>query len=122
MASNKYWFARRFPVGHPRKAMGPVSQEGWRVVGAFAVALVAGILMFMFLATNGEVFWGVTSGVVVIGGMTTAFLLLTWLRGDHERTVEDYRNGNGRNASTTSSLNMMSGPDAPKGTPNSGAS
>jgi Na+/melibiose symporter-like transporter len=103
MANNKYWFARRFPVGHPRRAMSPVSQEGWRVVGAFAVALVAGILMLMFLATNGQVFWGVTISVVIIGAMSIAFVVLANVRGDHERTVEDYRNGNGRNAPPSAS-------------------
>ncbi len=32
---SRYWFARRFPVGHPRNAMAPVSTEGF--VTRFAV-------------------------------------------------------------------------------------
>ncbi len=93
MAEQKYWFARRFPVGHPRNAMAPVSQEGWWVVWVFVAAMAVGALGLIFLGLNGQIVSGIAMFVVMAllgGGM---FIGMAQTRGDKGRTVEDYRAG-----------------------------
>lgn len=94
----KYWFARRFPVGHRRNAMGPVSPEGWRVTGVFVMSVVAGMIGGFLLLTSGSPLLGLALFVVLsaLGGL--AFVVISARRGDRERTIEDYRSGLGRNA------------------------
>ena len=41
----EYWFARRFPVGNPRNAMAPVSEQGWNVVRRFIAWMVGGAIL-----------------------------------------------------------------------------
>jgi hypothetical protein len=48
-----FWFARRFPVGHPRNAMAPVRREGWLVVLAFVAGLIAGAVIGAWLGLAG---------------------------------------------------------------------
>ena len=93
MAEKKYWFARRFPVGHPRNAMAPVSTEGWAVVGIFIAATIVGTLGLVFLGLNGQLVSGFAMFVILVllgGGM---FVGMAQSRGDRTRTVDDYKGG-----------------------------
>jgi flagellar biosynthesis protein FliP len=45
MPEQEYWFARRFPVGHPRNAMSPINEQGWNVVRKFIIWMVAGAVL-----------------------------------------------------------------------------
>jgi hypothetical protein len=88
---SEFWFARRFPVGHPRNAMGPVTREGWLVVFAFVAALVAGAVIGMLLGFGGAPFSGVAAfaALGIVAGL--AFIMIAKHKGDHQRTVADYR-------------------------------
>lgn len=100
MAENKYWFARRFPVGHPRNAMAPVSPEGWRVVWTFvgwmtggAFAAIALVLVGLYLDQP----WAYVVAVFAYVACTMYggwyFLNTAISRGDHNHTVADYKAG-----------------------------
>ena len=100
MTENKYWFARRYPVGHPRNSMSPVRPEGWRVVWSFvgwmtggAFAAIAFVLAGLYLGQ----WWLYIAAVVVYVGCTIygAWLLISTAskRGDRNNTVEDYKAG-----------------------------
>jgi purine-cytosine permease-like protein len=86
-----YWFARRFPVGHPRHAMGPISREGWLVVLAFVLAMIAGAVIGMWLGLSGAPFWGVISFAVIAIIAGAVLIVMANSKGDHQRTVADYR-------------------------------
>jgi hypothetical protein len=93
MAEQRYWFARRFPVGHPRNAMAPVSREGWWVVWVFVTAMAVGALGLIFLGLNGQIVSGIAMFVVMAllgGGM---FIGMAQTRGDRRHTIEDYKAG-----------------------------
>ena len=49
----EYWFARRFPVGHPRSSMSPINDKGWAVVRAFVWWMAGGALGAIALALLG---------------------------------------------------------------------
>ena len=87
---NAYWFARRHAVGEPGDAMGPISWEGWAIVAAFTVALLASGLVLMLLSIVGMV----AGGVVLAGGLaglsTFALLKAVTLKGDTTRSIADY--------------------------------
>ncbi|MGH6866643.1 MAG: hypothetical protein ACREDO_10855 [Methyloceanibacter sp.] len=69
-----YRLARRFPVGHPRTAMAPVSREGWLVVFVLAAAMAVGAIVGVLLGLDGApasgvaVFaaFGIVAGAVFI--------------------------------------------------------
>jgi hydrogenase/urease accessory protein HupE len=89
----KYWFARRFPVGHPRNAMAPISREGWLVVVAFVASLAIGALGFLGLALSGSLLLGVAIFVVLAASGLGLFVSLASRKGDAQHTAEDYRAG-----------------------------
>jgi hypothetical protein len=94
MAENKYWFARRFPVGHPRNTMSPVSREGWIVAWGFIIAMVIGGLGLLFFGMNGQLISGAAMFAVLalVGG--GSFIGMAWgPRGDRQHTVDDYKSG-----------------------------
>jgi hypothetical protein len=108
MSENKYWFARRFPVGHRRNAMSPVTPEGFRVAWTFVWWMVGGAAAWIVLL--GIAGWvGSTSGfgplTFVLGALGLVVFLAcaiygAWYfisqakdRGDHQHTVDDYKNG-----------------------------
>ena len=88
-----YWFARRFPVGHSRNAMSPVSREGWLVVASFIASMVLGGIAFAALAVDGDVVIGavVFAAVSILGA--GAFIAAAVAKGDRNHTVADYRAG-----------------------------
>ena len=99
MADNKYWFARRFPVGHRRNSMSPVTPEGFRVAWTFVAWMVGGALLAAILLALGltVVPWlWIAAPIVFIacaahGGWS--FISAAQGRGDHQHTVEDYKQG-----------------------------
>jgi membrane protein implicated in regulation of membrane protease activity len=92
--ANRYWFARRFPVGQPGDRMDPVSREGWMVVWVFAAALVAGFvaLLVFTLAFQKPLIGFIILLVLTSLGMT-ALLMLSKQRGDHKHTAAEYKAG-----------------------------
>ncbi|CAN7462376.1 hypothetical protein LJR016_003039 [Devosia sp. LjRoot16] len=89
----KYWFARRFPVGHPRNAMTPVSREGWLVAWAFVASMAVGGLAFLGLALAGSALLGIAIFVVLAASGMGLFIGLASRKGDALHTAEDYRSG-----------------------------
>jgi len=91
----KYWFARRFPVAEVKNTrMAPVSSEGWAVVGLFVGCLVAGALgLITFSFGYREPFVGVLTLLVFTAIGATAFVWLTYAKGDRHHTIEDYKSG-----------------------------
>lgn len=99
MAENRYWFARRFPVGSPRNAMSPVTPEGFRVAWIFvgwmvggAVAAAALVLLGLFTVP----FIAFAAPVVFIACAIYGawyFISQAKNRGDHQHTVDDYKAG-----------------------------
>ena len=98
MTEQKYWFARRFPVGHRRNSMSPVSPEGFRVVYTFLGWMVGGAAAAVVLAIAAVwVWWLVIFGPIVFIAATAYgawyFISQALGRGDHKHTVEDYKAG-----------------------------
>ena len=90
-----YWFARRFPLGHPRNAMAPVSREGWIVVVLFIAAMAVGGIAFIALALAGAFILGLVVFVLLAAAGGGLFILLAGMKGDSGRTVDDYRSPTG---------------------------
>jgi hypothetical protein len=88
---SEFWFARRFPVGHPRNALAPVSREGWLVAIGFVAAMALGALALLLLAWAGRPWAGVIVFVVMAFAAGAAFIGIAQRKGDGRRTVEDYR-------------------------------
>jgi hypothetical protein len=109
MAEQEYWFARRFPVGDRRNAMSPVTPEGYRIAWTFVLWMVGGALAALVLLSLGG--WamyalGPTSVVTWLLGALTPVVFIgcavygAWYfisqakeRGDHQHTVDDYKQG-----------------------------
>ncbi|MHB1110033.1 MAG: hypothetical protein ACYCZU_06940 [Devosia sp.] len=99
MAEQEYWFARRFPVGHPRNAMAPVSKRAMEIVWTFvgwmvggAVAAVVIVLLGLFAVPY---LWiaapFVFAGCAAYGGWY--FVSQAMSRGDKTHTVDVYKAG-----------------------------
>jgi hypothetical protein len=87
----EYWFARRFPVGSPRNAMGPVHWKGYAIVAAYVTLLAIGGVAFAWLGASGELILGAAIfGVAAIVG-AGLFIGLSNTKGDKTRTVAEYR-------------------------------
>lgn len=90
---SEYWFARRFPVGHSRNAMSPVSREGWLVVLAFLASMAVGGTAFAALAVAGSVVLGAVLFAVVAALAALMFITAAVAKGDRNHTVAEYRSG-----------------------------
>lgn len=88
----EYWFARRFPLGHPRASMAPVHWKGWAMFAAFVAAMIVGGLGWVLTGLSGS--W--LMGAVVFASLTALgagmLLMSVAQHGDTQRTVDDYRN------------------------------
>ncbi len=86
-----YWFARRFPLGNPRKAMAPVHWKGWLLSFGFVLILTFGGFAFSWLGASGRMAEGVAIFVILafIGGVS--FVSMADAKCDKVRTVADYR-------------------------------
>lgn len=100
MADPEYWFARRFPVGHPRNAMAPVNERGHAAVRTFVSTMTSGAILALVLSFCA--FWLSQPVLYVVGGVAFVaaavyagwrFISVAASRGDHNHTVDDYKAG-----------------------------
>lgn len=92
--ANRYWFARRYPVGQPGDRMDPISREGWMVVWSFAAALVVGFLaLVIFTIVLQKPLLGFVALLILASFGMTALLMLSKQRGDQNHTAADYKAG-----------------------------
>lgn len=89
-SSGAPWFARRFPKGDPRNAMGPVSWQGWAAFALFTLALIAGGMALLLLAIWGSLWMGLLAFALFAWGAMMTLLKLVALKGDQTKTMEDY--------------------------------
>jgi hypothetical protein len=90
-AEKEFWFARRFPVGNPRKAYAPVHWKGWAVALVFVTVLTIGGVAFAWMGASGYLIQGIVvfALAAIVGGGW--FVIVAEARADKTRTVEDYR-------------------------------
>jgi hypothetical protein len=99
MPEQEYWFARRFPVGHPRNAMSPINEQGWNVVRKFIIWMVAGAVLATIIVIVSLLWlpylWIAAPFVFAATAMYAgwALILAAQGRGDHNHTIEDYKAG-----------------------------
>lgn len=91
MTTTEYWFARRFPLGNPRSAIGPVHWKGWLLTLAFVALMTAAGVAFAWFGANGNMMEGIAIFIIVafIGGI--AFMSMANSKCDKIRTVADYK-------------------------------
>jgi hypothetical protein len=97
MSDNEVWFARRFPVGHPRNALAPVSREGWMVAWAFVGAMVLAAVVFIYLTYREQFVTGLILFILISMAAGISFVVVASKKADLTKTLEDYkRAGTGR--------------------------
>ena len=89
----EYWYARRFPVGHWRNAMGPISPKAKRVTWALLGGFGFGLSGFFILGLAGNWQLGVLIFAVIAGAGSWYYFFEPIRRFDRFHTVEDYRMG-----------------------------
>lgn len=91
MSEREYWFARRYPLGNPRRAYAPVHWKGYAVSLVFVSALTAGGVAFAWFGANDNLFMGIMIfiGVAILAGAW--FTLTAKANGDPVRTVAEYK-------------------------------
>ena len=89
----EYWFARRYPVGHWRNAMAPISPKARRVTWVFAGGITLGMLAFFVFGLVGH--WRIGAGIFAVLAAYSGwyYLFVPGKRFDREHTVEDYAAG-----------------------------
>ncbi|MBI1187283.1 MAG: hypothetical protein GC206_08140 [Alphaproteobacteria bacterium] len=85
------WFARRFPVGHPRAGMAPVHWKGWMMFGVFIACMAVGALGFGLSAIGGQFLWGVVVFVALTAMGAGMLLIAVAQHGDQQKTVAEYK-------------------------------
>ena len=93
MSERDYLFARRFPVGHPRNALAPVGPKAWWIVGTFVIGMLLGGILFALFSMNGQVVLGAAVFGIFALVSGVGFIVVASRYGDHEHTVDDYREG-----------------------------
>lgn len=101
----EYWYARRFPVGHWRNAMAPVSPKARRVTWVFVGGMSLGMLAFFVFGLIGH--WRIGAGIFAVLAAYSGwyFLFVPIRRFDRHHTVEDYMTGRvGQSAAEAASV------------------
>lgn len=93
MSEQEYWYARRFPVGHWRNAMAPISPKAKRVLHVFLAGVALGLLVFFVAGLLGSWQLGFVGFVLLAGGTGWYYLTEPARRFDRFHTVDDYREG-----------------------------
>ena len=93
---SEYWFARRFPVGHPNNAMAPIHWKGWAVAFGFAFLLMTGATTFFWLGSNGQILYGALAFIAAAALGMVWFIGLAERTCDKTRTIADYRKDRAR--------------------------
>lgn len=89
--SEEYWFARRFPIGQARMGMAPVHWKGWAVVVSYAIGLLAAAAAATWLALTDQIIMAAAVFIVFAFVLSLWFIGASHKKGDHARTVADYR-------------------------------
>ena len=86
----EYWYARRFPVGHWRNAMAPISPKARRVIWVFAGGITAGMLAFFISGFAG--YWQIGAAIFAVLAAYSSwyYFIVPIKRFDRYHTVEDY--------------------------------
>lgn len=101
----EYWYARRFPVGHWRNAMAPISPKARRVTWVFFGGMAAGMAAFFISGFAGYWQIGAVIFAVLAAYSSWYYFFVPIKRFDRYHTVEDYRMGRaGGTAVTDTSL------------------
>ncbi len=87
----EYWFARRFPVGDPRRAMAPVHWKGYLVAGIFVAALLIGALAFAWMGARGQIVQGAVAFIIAAAVGMVWFIGVAERTCDKTRTVAEYQ-------------------------------
>jgi hypothetical protein len=89
--TQEYWFARRFPLGNPRGAIGPIHWKGWALTAAFVLIMSLGAIAFAWFGAKGNMAEGIAIFVILafIGGIS--FASMAHSKCDRIRTVADYK-------------------------------
>ena len=93
MTKIEYWYARRFPVGHWRNAMAPISPKAKRVLRVFVAGVSLGMVAFFISGFLGSWQIGFVIFAILAGGSGWYFVTEPARRLDRFHTVEDYREG-----------------------------
>ncbi|MGE0044928.1 MAG: hypothetical protein AB7J28_10145 [Hyphomonadaceae bacterium] len=88
---SEIWFARRFPVGHPRNGMAPVHWKGWMMFGVFLASMLIGAFGFALSAMSGQLLWGVVVFAALTAMGAGMLLMSVAQHGDNTKTVEEHR-------------------------------
>jgi hypothetical protein len=91
MSDNQVWFARRFPVGHPRNALAPVSREGWIVAWTFVAGMVLAALVFIYLTFREQFATGLILFILISMASGIFFVVVASRKSDLTKTLEDYK-------------------------------
>lgn len=94
--TSEFWFARRFPLSNPRKAIGPVHWKGWAVTAIFVAALGAGAVAFAWFGASGQMVTGIIVFALVAAACSAWFVSVAYSKADKTRTVADYRKDRAR--------------------------
>lgn len=101
----EYWYARRFPIGHWRNAMAPISPKARRVAWVFFGGMAAGMTAFFISGFAGYWQIGAVIFAVLAAYSSWYYFFVPIKRFDRYHTVEDYRMGRvGGTAVTDASL------------------
>lgn len=87
----EYWFARRFPVGDPRRAMAPVHWKGYVAAAIFVAALLIGALAFAWMGARGQIVQGAVAFIIAAAVGMVWFIGVAERTCDKARTVSDYQ-------------------------------
>jgi hypothetical protein len=91
MSVKEIWFARRFPIGHPRNALAPVSREGWMVAWAFVGGMVLAAVVFVYLTYREQFVTGLILFILISMASGIAFVAIAAKKSDLTRTLDDYK-------------------------------
>lgn len=93
----EFWFARRFPLGHPRQGYAPVHWKGWASMIAFAAVLIGAGGYFAWDAIVEQNFIQGGAVFIVATIAATAWIqLVVRANSDELHTVADYKEGKPR--------------------------
>jgi hypothetical protein len=92
----EYWFARRYPLSSPRRAMAPVHWKGWLVMLSYALGLVLALVVAGYFYEQMDVVKGALGFVLIVFVMTMWYFSVRRMRGERIRSVADYDGGKPR--------------------------
>lgn len=86
-----HWFARRYPLGAMRSGMAPIAWQGWAVIAGLVLSVLLAATVGAWFAHGGETLKGIGVFVVIAGVCWLGFIRVANKKGDHIRSVAEYR-------------------------------